>query len=45
MRGRAMNAMPAEAGCGSAISGNANDGEERLVRKPKGGCNQQVLFS
>ena len=33
MRGRAMNAMPAEAGLGSAISGHAEDGENGPAHK------------
>ncbi|MBB6468826.1 hypothetical protein [Aminobacter carboxidus] len=40
-----MNAMPAKAGMGCAISGNANDGEGKLVLMPRGGCSQQVFLS
>ena len=43
MRGRAMNAMPAEAGRGSANTGNADDGEERPA--PEQGHKRQVFLS
>ncbi len=44
MRGRAMNAMPAEAGRGSAISGNAEDGENGPAHKPPGQGNRAFLL-